>query len=119
MRRFVFYILVTLLTFGVSSLIALKFHWKNNEKPANNNDLTQTKIESETGKELGYDFAAQQIEQVSFENEKRPKPFCKDKRISSVWKELKKDKIFKDFEEVFYVNSDCQAMLEVKEIDHR
>ena len=112
MKRYTFYILIALLTFGISSFIALKIYWKSQEtlhtsaSPQLLNSLS-SKIEYKTTFPKPFEK----------QGEKPTKPFCNDQNILPVWKILLKDKYFWEWEPIAEYSLDCKDMLEIKKVD--
>ena len=76
MRRFSFYILIALLTFGIGSFIAFKLYWENNEQ----HSALQNKTKSSDDK---IEFNSQQKN-----SEKEIKYICRDEIINQLEKYL-------------------------------
>lgn len=118
MHRYTFYILTALLTFGISSFVALNLYWKSQEK-------SQPSVNPEVLNKLSgkYDFKEtfprpfDPSKTPQTDGEKPTKPFCNDKNILPVWKELVKSKSFQDWEPNSYQSLDCKDMLELRKID--
>src|SRR5215213_2260286 len=120
MRRFTFYILVALLTFGIGYFIALKFYWKTAEKIIITEKRKEIKVNNQSKIEPLQSFTMKETEQLSseFTQEKRvlEKRFCNDKRILPVWEELKKDENFRE-RGGYGESGNCSDMLELKAVD--
>ena len=115
MRRFGFYILVALLTFGIGSLIALNLYWNLNSgspKTIKTQIPTPTFTEEKSW-ERPWKIPVQSIQ----EKEVPTKPFCNEAKILPIWNQLINDKTFKDWEVSSRDSLDCAEMLDVKKID--
>lgn len=112
MRRFSFYILTALLTFGIGSLIAKRFYLRNEDKSETVEKLNNQPQKNTTS---FYNFSTEQFVQTS-ERRTLEKRFCIDKRILPVWKELTKDDYFRE-QGSYGESGNCSDMLEVKNID--
>lgn len=114
MRRFTFYFFIALLTFGISSLIALKFYWKvesdslNVKKEVSTQPISNAKLLESPWKYLP---------PPTPETEIPAQPFCKDAKILPLWNELVKDRDFRSRWQYSVENLDCREILELKEID--
>ncbi len=123
MRRIVFYLLIGLLAFGISSIVAFNFY----RKAEGSFNVVKTKEavnETQTKGNVGYGSASasgnsliyNQPNQVS-DVQKKPQISCTDKEILPVWNQLKKDKEFRKRSEEFYMDADCSKTLDVQAID--
>ncbi|MEK7724596.1 MAG: hypothetical protein AAB336_09635 [Acidobacteriota bacterium] len=113
MKRYTFYLLVTLLTFGIGFYFALDLFWTPNLQTSSspqflNNISKKTDFKSTFPKP--FDPSQKQ-------EEKPNKPFCYDKNFLPIWKVLLKDKDFQEWEPISEYSLDCKDMLEIKKID--
>lgn len=111
MRRITFYVFVALITFTLGSFIAFTFFWQSNKEP-----LTSAKQEVSAARFIDYNQTIPPVE-IPVVIDDFPTPFCHDKQILPVWNELKKNSYFKEWEESFFMSTDCADMLEVKYVD--
>jgi hypothetical protein len=114
MKRYTFYFLVALFTFGIGSYFALKSFWSSNSHTSVspqflNNFSSKTAFKSTFPKPFD---PSQKLE------EKLTKPFCNDKNILPIWKVLLKDKHFQE-QSPFSLEGKlgCEDLLEIKRVD--
>ena len=117
MRRFSFYALISLSAFAVGSLATYDFYQKFKNKPTDG--ATTEKLVQSYPNRKPWERPWKNSYQPAAEKKIAKEPFCENKRILPVWKELVKDKSFRQRtqsqtgEESF----DCADMLEIKEAD--
>lgn len=115
MNRYFIYIFIGLLTFVISSFIALNFYWKLDTKPSK---ISKAQIVAQPFTERKPWERPWKINvQSSQEKEVPTKPFCKDDKILPIWNQLIKDKTFKDWNVYSRYSMDCAEMLDLKKID--
>lgn len=113
MRRYIFYILVALLTFGIGSFLALKLFLNFNP-----NTSASPEFLSSLSSNPVLETTFPKLTNSSFKKEEIPaKPFCNDKNILSVWQFLLKDRYFREWPQDLNASLDCKDMLEIKQID--
>lgn len=109
MRRFTFYILVAVLAFGVGSLITLNFYFQNDA-----GEITNESINSEEHSDAIPEFS----DVSSNKDNKEIYPVCTNKVVLSLWKDLKTDKKYEKWKEVFEDESNClEKMFKVETFD--
>ncbi|HEY8559638.1 MAG TPA: hypothetical protein VIL74_04480 [Pyrinomonadaceae bacterium] len=118
MRRYLFFILITLLTFGIGSVSVLKTGRKSQE------NLQTSSKQPLINKSFGSDFKGafkntfnSSLQNSEIETEKPIKPFCNDKIILRVWKYLVRDRDFQEWQPSPRESLDCKDMFEIKEFD--
>lgn len=119
MRRYVFYLAVALLAFGVGSVVVFKVYWITEEKPDHReeaNVTTQIQPEQISGTGFGVGSSERRLNEPVYVP-KLHKPTCHDRKIIPIWNELKKDEVFKEREEEFYQTGDCRELIEIDRID--
>ena len=117
MRRLFFCFVVSLFAFGLGSFIAFKFYWKTENLNVKETKEITTKSQAE--KNVGHGFASSNSffsNQTSQINEK-PETTCNDKNLLPLWKELKNDKNFREYEKDFHLTGDCADMLSIRKED--
>lgn len=115
MRRFAFYILIAVLAFGISSTIVFKFFGEVKNISLDNRS-TENFIQNYSVPKLQKILAEAPIESIQKE-ESSTQPLCHDEKILPVWRELVKDKGFRDWSKGFHESINCADMLEIREID--
>lgn len=116
MRRFAFYILTALLTFGLGSFIVFKFFWKSSEKI----EATRTKNFSpkiEPVQSYSIRETKQILPETPEEKEVLEDRVCSDKKIPLVWKELEKDEDFRERTGFSGISANCIDILEALSVD--
>lgn len=114
MKRYIFYLFVALLTFGIGSYFALKLLWTSNlQTSASPQFLKNISKKTDFKSTFPKPFDSSQIQE-----EKPTKPFCYDKDILPVWKVLLKDKYFWA-QSPFSLEGKlgCEDLLEIKRVD--
>ncbi len=118
MRRYIFYLVVSLSAFAIGSFLAFNFYWKAGEK--NIYEKTNISIESQPkqnfGRGFGTGFGERRLNEPVYVP-KLHKPTCNIKGLLPVWNELIKNKEFKEREKEFYQDADCALMFDVKKVD--
>ncbi|HVE58620.1 MAG TPA: hypothetical protein VNB22_17430 [Pyrinomonadaceae bacterium] len=115
MHRYPFYLMCALVTFGVGLFVSIGFYLKPFEK----NDTAEAQKRTENVVPRG-SFVE---EPVFYETSQEPAddekeiPVCRDKRLTPLWNELKKDKTFRESVDYFDVDADCSEMLELQKTD--
>lgn len=113
MKRYTFYLLVTLLTFGIGFYFALSL--------SRTSDLhTSASLQFLNNLSKKSDFKStfpKPFDPSQKQEEKPNKPFCSDKNILPVWNDFKKDKEFQDWLKINEQSLDCRDLFEVKEFD--
>lgn len=116
MRRYTFYILIALFTFGIGSLITLKLYWKTQENlctPASSEFLNNLSKRPNYINTFPKPFDPSKKQEV-----KPTKPFCYNKNILPIWKVLLKQKAFQlEWKLISDQSLDCKDMLRIKKID--
>lgn len=114
MKRYTFYLLVALLTFGIGSYFALKLSWTSNLETSASPQFLKN-ISKKT------DFKStfpKPFDPTKSQEEKPTKPFCYDKDISPIWKVLLKDKYFGEQSPFSHEGKlGCEDLLEIKRVD--
>jgi hypothetical protein len=118
MRRYTFYLSVALLAFGIGSFVVFNFYWITNEK-MNLAETKETIAVTQTENNVGRGFASSNSYFSNQTNEinEKPKITCGDKSFLPLWKELKKDKSFREYEKDFHLTDDCAEMLVMRKED--
>ena len=119
MRRYTFYLSVALLAFGIGSFVVFKFYWltdKNEIIVEKTNSTTETQSEKYIPSGFGIGSGERRLNEPVYVS-KQYKPDCSDRKILPVWKQLIKDKDFREAAKDFYMHADCAEMLDVKKID--
>lgn len=119
MRRYIFYLAVALLAFGIGSFVVFKFYWITEVKLVSKegtNIATETLPEKSFGTGFGTGSSERRLNEPVYVP-KLYKATCSDKKILPIWNELRKDKEFKQREKEFYQKADCSDLIEIDKID--
>ena len=119
MRRYILYIAVALLAFGIGSFVVFKFYWITEEKPniaEEQKSIAEIQIEKHFGTGFGIGSSERRLNEPIY-IPKLHKATCSDKKLLPIWNELKKDKDFREAAKDFYMQADCTEMLDVQKID--
>lgn len=113
MKRYTFYLLIALLTFGIGCYFAFKSFWvSNSHTSASPQFLNNLSSKSEYKSTFPKPFDPNKRQ------EEPAKPFCNDKNILPIWKVLLKDKHFQE-QSPFSLEGKlgCEDLLEIKRVD--
>ncbi len=115
MNRYVIYISVAILTFALGLLVSFRVLEKVENKPLNI-EKPEKSIQNYPNR-LPWEKPWKINSEVIQEKEFPKNPVCSDRKILPVWKEIIKDKSFKDWWKFSEGSFDCADALEIKEID--
>ena len=113
MHRYSFYILTTLLTFGIGSFIALNLFWNSNPQTSANSEF----LSNLSSKPVLETTFPKPVNPSLKQEEKPVRPFCNDKNIRPIWKHLINDRDFREWSPISDERNDCKDMLEIKRVD--
>lgn len=119
MSRFAVYFLVALVTFGVSSFVVFTFYFENK----NISEIKEEKfiIPKISAPKTIQSFSNNKIEQFAptyiQEKTEQEIPFCRNKKILPIWKEVIKTENFREWLSTPYESKDCNDLLDIKEFD--
>jgi hypothetical protein len=116
MQRFTFYIVVALMTFGISSLIAYQFYQKDIKQVLEIKSPSNAKL-MPFGNGTNSEKENKEIDQKTVNADKKGQLFCPDKEILPIWAELKKDEDFKYYTDRLYVDVNCEKVLKIVRMD--
>lgn len=128
MKRYAFYLLIALVTFGFTSLATNYLLYIQNTPKESARFLTVIKNQkgkikiSSKNKPIGIGYGEST---VKYSEWRKPKPVkveqteivCTDLSILSIWKKVVKDKEFQDRIDEYDGIIDCEKVIEVKQVD--